>query len=48
MVITQVRVSTGGGGAALLPLNPASDPCGSGSPPCYSSQSGRCWLDLVL
>ena len=37
------------GGATLL-SNPSNDSCwiGKGSPPCYSSQSGRCWLGLVL
>lgn len=49
MVITQGRVSIRRGGATLL-CSPANDSCwkGNGSPPCYSSQSGRCWLDLVL
>lgn len=39
------------GGATLLSLsNPSIDWSwiGKGSPPCYSSQSGRCWLDPVL
>lgn len=43
---------TGGLVLAGGPLfsNPSYDSCwiGKGSPPCYSSQSGTCWLDLEL
>ena len=49
MVITQGSVNIRRGGATLL-ANPSYDWCwiGKGSPPCYSSQSGRCWLGPVL
>ena len=47
-VITQGALVCAGG--ATLLSNPSNDWCwiGRGSPPCYSSQSGRCWLGLVL
>lgn len=49
MVITQEGALVFAGGATLL-SNPSYDSCwiGKGSPPCYSSQSGRCWLGPVL